>query len=290
MKPVISLQSSVNSQDSSAVSCRLSAVGKIRKAFSKAAGRYDELATLQQAVGLRFLSQLQSERPQAILDIGMGTGWFTNNLCLEFPSVKVAGIDFASGMVECARQKNSRFKIIQAEAEHLPFNDERFDMVVSNLAFQWVGDLEKTFQEIRRTLTGNGVFYFSAFGQKSLSELFTAIEKSGNNGRAEEFTPKTLPAKEDYTNALLKAGFSNLHVACENFKVYFSDATSLLRWLKDIGANTNENRAFWGKDRFSRVAETYRANFSEKGKVVASFEVVWGKAQKSSVVRRQSSD
>src|SRR3989338_1268864 len=134
-------------------------IQKIRKAFSKAADRYDELATLQQTVGLRFLKSLQVAQPKTALDIGMGTGWFTDNLTRQFPKAKVIGIDFASGMVECARERKSRFNVIQAEAGDLPFGDGRFDMITSNLSYQWLDDLPAAFQEVHRTLKVGGTLY-----------------------------------------------------------------------------------------------------------------------------------
>ncbi len=252
---------------------------KIRKAFSKAADRYDELATLQQTVGLRFLKSLQVAPPKTALDIGMGTGWFTDNLARQFPKAKVTGIDFASGMVECARERKSRFNVIQAEAADLPFSDGCFDMITSNLSYQWLDNLAAAFREVNRTLKVGGTFYFSAFAKNSLTELIASIEKC-ENGRSKEFLPKALPSKEDYTNALMKAGFQNIHVLSENFKVHFASAMALVRWLKNIGANAGGGKSFWGKNRLLRIDEIYSEHFSENDKIVASFEVVWAKAKK----------
>ncbi len=264
---------------SKAVSCQPSAASRIQNAFSKAAPRYDELATLQQVVGLRFLSQLESENPRRILDIGMGTGWFTENLLANSPSANVVGIDFAPGMIKSAKDKQGKFSIAQADAKNLPFRQESFDLVVSNLAYQWVADLDSAFSETFRALQKGGVFYLTAFGQRSLHELFTAFDSTADN-RPKDLPLARLPSKEDFANALVKAGFENLHVVSENFKAHFADVPSLLRWLKDIGANNFGQGIFLGKEHLLKMNQFYKNNFSDKDKIVATFEVIWVKARK----------
>ena len=263
-----------------AVSCQLTADSqKIQKSFSRAAPRYEELATLQQAIGLRFLAQLQGENPRNILDIGMGTGWLTDNLCLRFPKATIVGVDFADGMVEYARKKKSHFRIVQADACALPFQENCFDMVASNLVYQWVGRFSEAFAAVFHVLQKGGVFYLSSFGPLTLRELFFSIEKS-TNGRKISFADTKLPGKKYVTNALLESGFCDFHVRSEIFKVYFADVSSLLHWLKDIGANSIGHDIFLGKELLFRTNEFYKKNFSGEKGIRASFEVVWAKAKK----------
>ncbi len=263
-----------------AVSKQSSAISqKIRKNFSKAAINYDNLAVLQQTIGSRFLFQLKDEIPQRTLDIGMGTGWLTQRLCEQFKDSRIVGIDFSDGMIARARNKKERFRILQAEAANLPFVSESFDLIVSNLMYQWVEDLKKSFGEARRTLKEHGSFYLSTFGPQTLHELFASIEKS-SNGRQLKLSNAVLPSKEKITDALLHNGFRDFHVTSEIFKVYFSNVTSLLRWLKNIGANTTQKNVFLGKEMLLKADDFYHKSFLDEKGIFASFEVVWAKAKK----------
>ena len=78
---------------------------KIRKAFSDAAVQYDVLTGLHKEIGRELIHKVKERECQRILDVGMGTGWLTNRLTYFFPESNVVGIDFASGMIEMAKQK-----------------------------------------------------------------------------------------------------------------------------------------------------------------------------------------
>lgn len=253
---------------------------RVKEKFSKAAGHYEQLSTLQQAVGFRLLDAVKDERPKRILDIGMGTGWLTGNLCAQFKEADITGMDFASGMIDYAKKKECRFKTVQADAAALSFKNENFDMIVSNLAYQWVRDLKGAFCEAHHALRKGGTFYLSAFGPGTLRELSVSLKES-KHGAVKEIPAMQFSGREDIANALWANGFCGLHVVSENFKVFFSDVPTLMRWLKNIGANTSAGESmFLGKELLKRVDAFYKAHFSRGDKIYATFEVIWAKARK----------
>jgi malonyl-CoA O-methyltransferase len=211
-----------------------------------------------------------------VLDVGMGTGWMTHRLANLFSEAKVVGIDFAFGMLEAAGKKYEGLKMLQADARALPFAANKFDIVISNLAYQWVGDLEKAFQESHRVLTENGTFCITLFGYETLKELFSSF----NAVTKEKFEVRRLASSADIEKALHKNGFQKVEVSTEIIKVHFQDMFTLVKWLKDIGANVLPRNQFIGKEAMLEASEFYQNNFSEHLGVVATFEVVWVKAQK----------
>ena len=193
-----------------------------------------------------------------------------------FPEAKVVGIDFASGMVEYARQKYPSLTIVQADAARLPFRKEIFDIVTSNLAYQWVEDLEQAFAFSFAALKKNGIFCFTIFGERTLEELFEAIDYALNDNPGGKKTQvKRVPSVIDTRSALSKAGFENISTELEMIKVHFENMSALLQWLKDIGANTVNHNVYIGKDALRRAEEYYNRNFHDRWGVYASFQVIW---------------
>jgi malonyl-CoA O-methyltransferase len=260
---------------------------RIQNAFSRCAGQYEDLTDLQAQIGEELLERIKEHSPQtwqqlsAILDVGAGTGRMLPQLQSVFPAARIIGMDLAFGMLSVARKKNNHARLIQADAARLPFKDNIFDLVVSNVSYQWVQDLEQAFGLIHSVLKPEGVFYLTMFGYESLRELFAAFEStgltSGDNGRPQI---KRLPRSIQIYQAATAAGFKRIEKSRETRRIYFKDMLALLRWLKGIGANTLGANIFLGKDGLKKASAYYRSHFSQDGRGYASFEVIGIKAQK----------
>lgn len=268
---------------------------RIRQAFSKAAIQYEKHAGLQKEIGLKLLriyslgdenietrSSPGNEKmcPQRILDVGMGTGWLTEKISSCFPGSWVAGLDFAAGMIDCAKARGANFRIVQADARNLPFQVGAFDVVVSNLVYQWIDDLPQALSQILKALNEGGVFYFSCFTQGTLKELFLTLEQSFKYSRRDFPFIKRLAGKEKVRESLTLAGFERIEMTSEDFRVWFPDMLSLVKWIRAIGANGLKGEGFMGRDLLLKANDFYQRTFSNNGHVYASFEVVWGKARK----------
>ncbi len=250
----------------------------IRRAFSNSAIHYEVLAGMQYEIGRELIKTLDwNEECESVLDIGMGTGKLTNRMTHLCPGSKIVGMDFADGMVQEAKKKYETFTVVQGNAEALPFLDQSFDAVASNLAYQWITDLPGAFSEARRVLKGNGKFCATLFGQQTLSELFTTLETCSGKDK-KELPLERLPDENDVRAALVKAGFKDIEVRSEITKTHFDDLTSLLQWLKLIGANQLNRKYFIGPRRLASAAQHYEKNHSGRWGIVASFEVIWIKA------------
>jgi len=256
---------------------------KIRRAFSEAAVEYDLLTSLHKEIGRELIKKVRDKDDYAsILDIGMGTGWLTGRLAFWYPDAKIIGLDFAEGMIQFAKNHHGEgIQIIQADAHRLPFKDMTFDLLISNLAFQWIRDVQNVFQTCHQCLNSNGKMCITLFGHNTFKELFEALDFARNEYLpAEDLNIKRLIHKDDVKKALEQAGFKNVVIDYERIKVHFSDMMRLLKWIKDIGANHLEKRIFIGKDMLSRADEYYRENYSDKFSIYSTFEVIWVEADK----------
>ena len=255
---------------------------KIRDGFSNAALRYDILTYFYKEIGRRLTERIENvELLRPLLDIGMGTGWFTRRLTTVFPDILVVGVDSAPGMVSLARKREGTFKIVQADASCLPFKEGSFDMITSNLAYQWIEDLPRAFALCCSRLSKRGGLYLTMFGHDTFHELFTVLDacagkKSDNNGLA----IRRLVDKGQVADALKNSGFNTMRVKTEHIKVHFPDMMNLIRWIKDIGANALSTDVYMGKNLLFRANQYYNIHFKDPLGIYATFEVIWVEARR----------
>lgn len=256
---------------------------KIRRAFSDSALQYEALTSLHKEIGRELTHKIPDVSFSKILDIGMGSGWFTNRLKTLFPDSLVVGLDFADGMVDAARKYTEGFRIIQADASALPFKEASFDLITSNLAYQWVEDLPMAFERSYAVLGKEGILSLTMFGYETLQELFEALEYSTeeNSLQPGSFGPVRRLAKcEEIEEALESAGFEEVNVNSERIKVRFPDMMGLVQWTKNIGANNLEKNIYVGKDFLLRANDYYNEHFRDSFGITATFEVVWASGRK----------
>ena len=102
------------------------------------------------------------EPGEQVLDLGSGAG--TDSLVaaqMVGPEGRVTGIDMTPEMLAKARSAaaemgQSDVEFVEAEAEHLPFDDGSFDVVISNGVIDLVPDKDAVFSELFRVLVPGG--------------------------------------------------------------------------------------------------------------------------------------
>ena len=100
-------------------------------------------------------------RSGPVLDIGCGTGDYV--VYLAGCGLDVTGLDASENMLAVAGQKLQKHnldstRLIQAQAQKLPFKDHSFKTVICSLALEFTGQPEKVVQEIYRVLQPSGQF------------------------------------------------------------------------------------------------------------------------------------
>lgn len=109
-----------------------------------------------------LFSMMPDLKGKKVLDLGCGFG----EHCRQFVNrgaEKVVGIDISEKMLEVARVENCDPKItyLNMPMEDIAGLEERFDVVVSSLAFHYVEDFEGVIRNIHSLLKENGIFIFS---------------------------------------------------------------------------------------------------------------------------------
>jgi malonyl-CoA O-methyltransferase len=244
---------------------------KIQRGFSTSAKSYDRFSGLHRKIADQLLAQVLKEpEPSALLDVGCGTGYLTVKIKEHFPQSKVIGLDFAQGMLEVARSKNDRIAWVLADGNSLPFSDGSFDILISNLAYQWAGDLTKAFVEARRVLASHGVLACTLFGYKTCQELFQSLDEAKTG--VLQFS--RLPDESQVREALAVSGFKDFKIDVEPIKIEFKDMHALIAWLRSIGANNLSREGYLGPEAMSRAAAIYRTKFPYLHGIGTTFEVI----------------
>jgi ubiquinone/menaquinone biosynthesis C-methylase UbiE len=126
----------------------------------------------QQAV-LEVMEQYIPTQPNAVLDVGSGTGKLLRSIHERWPDARLMGIDPTSGMVETARQLTPTGTFEVGFAEALPVHDASVDVVVSTFSFHHWSDQGAGLREIIRVLQPQGYFILAdAVLPALLSRLF----------------------------------------------------------------------------------------------------------------------
>ena len=109
-----------------------------------------------------LFSMMPDLKDKTILDLGCGFGEHCKRFVVS-GAKKVVGIDISEKMLEIAKQENADSKItyINMPMENISQLKEKFDVVISSLAFHYVEDFAGVVKNIFDLLNENGIFLFS---------------------------------------------------------------------------------------------------------------------------------
>ncbi len=216
---------------------------RVRRAFDRAADRYQQFAVLQNEVCNRLLEKLEIVKisPRMILDAGAGTGSAIPALFSRYKKAQVVTLDLSENMLRKADQQGSFLRsplAVCGDIEKLPFADNSFDLVFSSLSMQWCNDLNAAFVEAKRVLKPGGLYVFTTFGPDTLKELRYSWSKVDVGNHVNQFIDM-----HDIGDALLQDGFAEPVMEAEVLTVTYDSVDGLMHDLKAIGANVTANSA-----------------------------------------------
>jgi ubiquinone/menaquinone biosynthesis C-methylase UbiE len=107
--------------------------------------------------------RIGGRRPRVILDLGCGTGRFSQGLAGHFDA-NVIGVDPSKKMLARAIDKNrsSRVRHLEGAAEAIPLDAASVDMIFTSMTFHHFVDRARAARECRRGLRTDGVLVVRA--------------------------------------------------------------------------------------------------------------------------------
>lgn len=141
---------------------------QVEQMFDKISGNYDGLnRVISFGIDVKWrkkvVNLVQETKPSRVLDIATGTGDLAINLTKTGAS-EIIGLDISEGMLAVGRKKiaakklSEKIKMVQADSEALPFEDNSFDAITVAFGIRNFENLEKGLAEILRVLKPNGIF------------------------------------------------------------------------------------------------------------------------------------
>jgi ubiquinone/menaquinone biosynthesis C-methylase UbiE len=107
-----------------------------------------------------LFSQFKSLKPEIILDIGAGTGFFSVQLAKYFPPAKVFACDISHEMIEWMNENickdNDQISTYLMTENHIPFDDNIADILLMINLHHELDDPDMMLKECHRVLKSGG--------------------------------------------------------------------------------------------------------------------------------------
>lgn len=213
---------------------------RISDAFGAAARHYDEHAGPQRLAAALVADLAHRQKPlgvSRILEIGCGTGFLTRDIQARWPGAELVVTDLSPDMLARAALGGmvaGTFLAMDGEAPI--FEGEWFDLILSNLAFQWFDDLEAAIGRLVALLRPGGSLIFSTMGQGSFARWRAAHEACGLSAGVPAY-----PSLDDLRTML--AHHEDAFAFDEDYGLSCGDGRGFIAHLKGIGAVVpNEGR------------------------------------------------
>lgn len=177
----------------------------------------------------RFLQRLAPEPNLTWLDVGCGTGALLGAIVETARPSLATGVDLSEGFVEAARSiLGDDAEIHQASGDHLPFEDNFYDMVVSGLALNFMPDSLKAVGEWHRVARPGGTVsayvWDYAEGMQFLRFFWDAVVDLDPDSNELDERSRFPDCHPDRLEALfLGAGLSDVETGRIDIETVFSD-------------------------------------------------------------------
>lgn len=263
---------------------------QVARAFSKHAPTYDKHAGIQSYAANYAASMISSLKKKAaipegdVLEIGCGTGLFSNHLVKLFPDRKVICSDISAAMLDACRVrlKSNKTDELPAEkqVEFLALDAEdleetnRFAVIASSFTIQWFFQPLDGLQRMLDALKPGGLLIFSVPGHESCPEWKAAADRLNL-----PFTRNPMPAMEQLQKL---ASANGLEFAIQSHFVQeaYPDAIAMMRSLKELGAGTQRNNLKLSCMQLRRLLRELDDNGSP---LQVSYEIITGYYRRSYV-------
>ena len=250
----------------------------IRRRFDRAATQFDGADFVHAVTRDGLCDRLEPLLVDArtILDLGSATGATGRVLRKRFRRAHIVSLDCSRAMLDRARGHKtlwSKASFVLADAEHLPFADGAFDLVVANQLLPWLPEPGRMFGEVARVLRKGGVFAFATLGPDSLRELAQAW-----SGLDAAVHVNPFPDMHDVGDGLIRAGLGDPVLDVDRLAVSYDNADKLFADLTQAGARNAlaaRPRGLVGRRRFQAM-KTALARLGDGGRIVLDLELVYG--------------
>lgn len=161
-----------------------------------------------------------AEAPRRFLEVGCGTGAFSERIAAGLPQAVVVATDASSRFVDLTASRGVTAEV--ADVQALPFTDASFDVVAALWMLYHVPDLDQALAEIRRVLRPGGVLVAATNGDEHLRTL---LEEAGGSALRTGFSSEN-------GEAVLRRHFEAVRRTDVTTRAVFEDHAAAVAYLR----------------------------------------------------------
>jgi SAM-dependent methyltransferase len=190
--------------------------------------------------GELLLAAVAVEPGESVLDIACGPGTVTRLAAARVgPSGSIVGCDLSPAMIAIACDKGpvangAQIEYLEAPADRLPVDDERFDVVVCQQGLQFFPDKPAAVAEMHRALRPGGRLGVAVWTRIEQCPPFAAIAAGITEVLGEELGaryrdgPWGMPRLDELRELISEAGFVDVDARPETLPVVFDGGPTQL--------------------------------------------------------------
>ena len=253
---------------------------QVSRQRDRAASGFDDVDFLKTAVAERIMDRLDMIRRDLpnVLEVGCHTGGLTSQL-LAHPKIKtVTAFDPSPKMAQITADRFG-IEVAAAPFEDIPFEDRKFDAVVSAFALHWSNDLPGSLIQLAKRLNPDGVLLVALAGGETLSALRNCLA-SAESEVSGGMSPRVLPMGDirDMGGLIGRAGLTMPVADSDTITVTYPHIFKLMAELRAMGegnAMTDRLKVPTSRQVFLRAAEMYHQQYGDdQGRLPVDFEII----------------
>ena len=222
---------------------------------------FDQLSFWSSSFGLLLMEHVPVKKGLTVLDVGFGSGFPLVELaqCLGKEST-IKGIDIWREGINRTKWKIEKMglkniELVESDAAAMPFADNHFDLIVSNLGINNFSEPQLVCNECHRVLKENGKFCLTTNLVGHFQEFYQVYESVLKELKMDGLIP-ALQSQIAHRGTdlsirelLENAGFSILKMVKRRFQMRFADGTALLNHLLIVVGFLSGWRSILPKDK-----------------------------------------
>jgi arsenite methyltransferase len=201
---------------------------------------FDELPLWSASFGLLLLKHLELKANLTVVDIGSGSGFPLMELAGRLgKTCRLYGIDPWTNANKRSKQKIKNYnlsnvEIVESSAEHIPFDNNAVDLIVSNLGINNFEKPEVVFRECNRVLKTGGKLALTTNLSGHWKEFYDVFESTLKDLGMEKLVPKLKYHQEhrgsieSISKLFTENGFRVCRHVEEKFEMKFLDGSAFL--------------------------------------------------------------
>jgi trans-aconitate 2-methyltransferase len=179
---------------------------------------YNQFKAERYAPFFDLIAPLESKPNMQIVDLGCGTGELTSLLLDKFPNAEILGIDSSETMLEEAKNfASATIRFEKRSIEEQLVRNERYDLVFSNAAIQWLDDHKTLLPKIIKLVKPGGqlAIQMPCQDKNILNQLLLQlVQETPYKEALNNFTRRTpVLETDDYAQILFENGGTNINIS-----------------------------------------------------------------------------